>query len=334
MLVEIPFRIEANRKHTHIDRREWTAIYSELKNMYAIVTESEEDDVLDHAETYQVDGDRRYYPSRYVIESMRSFFITLEDELNKGFILTDFNDIEYSELLQQLVDLIEFSYALFQMLSNRDGFSEASAEIGFKLIENTYYMNTETFNKIREQSEQQNRPTPRFLELEKRDRFEYVVSTVLEHCRDDTTKTKIILYSVYNHCIHGRENGKELLLVTDVIERAAVGDYFTQVIFNRAIVQVGLLAFRSGNMYEAQAALNELCSQSRTKELLGQSTGRQETVQKNKLLPYHLHINVDLIESSELIASMVLEIPYTLEDGGRITSKTLKKVYEHYEKSV
>ena len=159
------------------------------------------------------------------------------------------------------------------------------------------------------------------------------MSVVLENCRDEATKTKVILYSVYNHCIHNRENGKELLLVTDVIEKAANGDYFTQVIFNRAIVQVGLLAFRNGNMYEAQAALNELCSQSRTKELLGQSTGRQETVTKNKLLPYHLHINVDLIESSELIASMVLEIPYTLEDGGRITSKTLKKVYEHYEKS-
>lgn len=139
---------------------------------------------------------------------------------------------------------------------------------------------------------------------------------------------------MYNHSIHNRDAGKELLLITDVIEKASTADYFTQVIFNRAIVQVGLLAFRNGNMYEAQGALNELCAQGRTKELLGQSTGRQETVQKNKLLPYHLHINVDLIESSELIASMVLEIPYTLEDGGRITSKTLKKVYEHYEKSV
>jgi len=101
------------------------------------------------------------------------------------------------------------------------------------------------------------------------------VGVVLENCRDESTKTKVILYCVYNHCIHNCENGKELLLVTDVIEKASNGDYFTQVIFNRAIVQVGMLAFRNGNMYEAQAALNELCSQSRTKELLGQSTGRQ-----------------------------------------------------------
>jgi|JI61114C2RNA_FD_contig_101_744374_length_2537_multi_3_in_0_out_0_3 hypothetical protein len=172
--------------------------------MYNIITESEEDDVLDHAETYQEDPENRYYPSRYVIESMRSFFITLEDELNKGFIMTDFNDLEYSELLQQLIDLIEFSHSLFHMLANRDGFSQAAGEIGFKLLENTYYMNTETFNKIREQSEQQKKPVPRFLELEKRERLEYLVGVVLENCRDEATKTKVILYSVYNHCIHNR----------------------------------------------------------------------------------------------------------------------------------
>lgn len=66
---------------------------------------------------------------------------------------------------------------------------------------------------------------------------------------------------------------------------------------------------------------------------MGQGVNKQENV-KGKLLPYHIHINIDLVESAELIASMILEIPYTLEDGGRITSKTLKKVYEHYERSV
>jgi hypothetical protein len=52
----------------------------------------------------------------------------------KTFASTDFNDIEYSELLQSLVDLTEFSYSLFHTLSNRDGFGQAASEIGFKLI--------------------------------------------------------------------------------------------------------------------------------------------------------------------------------------------------------
>lgn len=99
---------------------------------------------------------------------------------------------------------------------------------------------------------------------------------------------------------------------------------------------MGLLAFRNGNMYEVQGALSELCSYGRTKELLGQGFNKPQEKEslRNKVLPYHLHINVDMVESVELIAAMVLEIPYTLEDGGRITSKTLKKVYEHYERSV
>jgi hypothetical protein len=45
-------------------------------------------------------------------------------------------------------------------------------------------------------------------------------------------------------------------------------------------------------------------------------------------------LNVDLIESVELIASMLLEIPYTLTEGGRITSKTLKRFYYEYERNV
>lgn len=79
---------------------------------------------------------------------------------------------------------------------------------------------------------------------------------ILQHATDENVKTKALLYSVYNHCIHNREDGKELLLITDVIDKANNADYMTQVLFNRAIVQIGLLAFRNGNMYETQGALN------------------------------------------------------------------------------
>jgi hypothetical protein len=96
---------------------------------------------------------------------MKSFFVNLEDELRKSFISTDFNDIGYSELLQNLLDLIEFSYGLFKMFDAREGFEEAACETGFRLIENIYYMGPETFNKIREQSNEQGKPNPQFLEL-------------------------------------------------------------------------------------------------------------------------------------------------------------------------
>ncbi len=66
--------------------------------------------------------------------------MTLEEELRKAFIYTDFNDIEYSEELRCLLDLIEFGYLLFKKFSFLEGQEKAAAEIGYKLLENVYYM--------------------------------------------------------------------------------------------------------------------------------------------------------------------------------------------------
>lgn len=62
------------------------------------------------------------------------------------------------------------------------------------------------------------------------------------------------------------------------------------------------------------------------------STDRE--IVKHKTLPYYLHLNIDLIEAIELIAAMILEVPFTLTEGGRITSKSFKKVAYQYERSV
>jgi hypothetical protein len=55
--------------------------------------------------------------------------------------------------------------------------------------------------------------------------------------------------------------------------------------------------------------------------------GNDKDIPKSKVLPVYLHLNAELIESIELVASMLLEIPYTLTEGGRITSKTFKRFY-------
>jgi hypothetical protein len=55
---------------------------------------------------------------------------------------------------------------------------------------------------------------------------------------------------------------------------------------------------------------------------------------RNKIIPYYLHFNIDLIEAVELISAMILEVPFTLIEGGKITSKSFKKVAYQYERSV
>lgn len=115
-----------------------------------------------------------------------------------------------------------------------------------------------------------------------------------------------------------------------------------QVLYNRVLVQMGLAAFRLGFITEAHQALNDLCSLSKTKEILAQGVSKMSHVvekeEKRNLLPYHLHINVELIEAVYYICAMLLEIPLIAQDpkesGKRVISKLFRKMFDAYDKSV
>lgn len=75
-----------------------------------------------------------------------------------------------------------------------------------------------------------------------------------------------MLYLIYNHTINGREKGKELLIISTLSESILSQDYYTQVLYNRVLVQLGIMAFRRGNMHEVQQFLYEMCSIAKMKE--------------------------------------------------------------------
>lgn len=186
----------------------------------------------------------------------------------------------------------------------------------------------------------------RFTELADEQVLQEFSAPILKSSNDANIK-KTILYIVFNHAINQREKGKEMLIMSNIPETITEGDFYTQAIYNRCIVQIGINSFFYGKYHEVQQFLSEICSygygktrdQARDviREFLAQGFVRgqiEKEIPRNKILPYYLHLNVELIESLELIASMILEVPYTLTEGGKITSKTFKKIYYEYERSV
>ena len=108
-----------------------------------------------------------------------------------------------------------------------------------------------------------------------------------------------------------------------------------QIIYNRALVQLGLCAFRHGNIKDAHMALLDIQILGRAKELLAQGllprqqerTPEQERMEKRRLLPFHKHINLELLECVYLVSAMLLEIPDVAANEYSIRKKMISRSF-------
>ncbi|CAF4033818.1 unnamed protein product [Rotaria sp. Silwood2] len=125
--------------------------------------------------------------------------------------------------------------------------------------------------------------------------------------------TQANLYHIYHSSLHDHYNeARNLMLMSHIQETIHFSNISTQILYNRTMVQLGLCAFRFGEVHEAHQILMNLQPGNRMKELLGQNIhimNTSEIKEQQHLLPYHMHINLQLIECIYLISAMLIEIP-------------------------
>ncbi|SCZ89235.1 BZ3500_MvSof-1268-A1-R1_Chr9g10339 [Microbotryum saponariae] len=158
-------------------------------------------------------------------------------------------------------------------------------------------------------------------------------------------RTRAMLCHIYHHALHDQyHTARDMLLMSHLQDTVGSADVGTQILYNRTVVQVGLCAFRLGLIRESQSTLQEIFATQRVKELLAQGvqaqrysvlTPEQDKLERQRQLPFHMHINLELLECAYLVASMLLEVPLMAQAGNdpemrkRVVSRTFRRMLDY-----
>lgn len=343
----------------------WKAAEKELSTLFEVLDTNRDHIVIENAEEWE-DDDKAptLQPGDKYIKvpgSIVSYVERLDDELTRSLQTIDPHTSEYIERLTDEGSLynIIFRGLLYYELLGQDKALEIPQDslnrIVMRRLEHVYFKPAQVV-KILEENAWKSAPsaaesviTPRNDVHDATDLLNILCKYLFENS-EGIIRARAMLCQIYFLALHDEYyRARDMMLMSHLQETINSFDVQTQILYNRTLVQVGLCAFRKGLVYEAQNTLQEICGSGRQKELLAQGvmiqrysqvSPEQERLEKQRQLPFHMHINLELLECVYLTCSMLLEIPLLAQTGSspdikkRVISKTYRRMLEYHERQI
>ncbi|EHA27603.1 eukaryotic translation initiation factor 3 subunit C [Aspergillus awamori] len=337
--------------------QEFATLLSVLENNRTyVVTEGAEEWEDDEKQPTPAPGEVVHIPGSIV-----SYVERLDDELTRSLQHIDPHTAEYidrlgdeKQLYANLVRTQVYVEGLTQS-EKTDPRQDSLNRVVMRRLEHIYFKPSQVVTILEEgtwkvlPSELESNVTPRGNTGDVTNLVQTLCSYLFKHS-DGIIRARAMLCQIYFLALHDQYyRSRDLMLMSHLTENIANFDVSTQILFNRTLVQIGLCAFRAGLIYEAQTTLSEVCGSGRQKELLAQGiilqrystvSPEQERLERQRQLPFHMHINLELLECIYLTSSMFLEVPLMAQTSSspemkrRVISKTFRRMLDYNERQV
>ncbi|CAG8143084.1 unnamed protein product [Penicillium nalgiovense] len=361
-LISTRFDLTATSAATYMSSEQWQAANEEYSSLLSVLEENRQFLVSEVADEWEDDekqptvaqGETFFIPGSVV-----SLVEHLDDSLTKGLREIDPHTSEYIERLtdeQALYSSLVRSQLYVESLKGADKNGQDSMNrLVIRRLEHIYFKPANVIA-IVEQAKDKAVPTSiksavtaTYKSGDMQSLVASICNYMFEHS-DGIPRARAMLCQIYFLALHDQYyKSRDLMLMSHLTENIATFDVSTQILFNRTLVQIGLCAFRAGLIYEAQNTLGEICGSGRQKELLAQGiimqrystvSPEQERLERQRQLPFHMHINLELLECVYLTSSALLEVPLMAQTSSapelrrRMISKTFRRMLDYNERQV
>jgi len=304
--------------------------------------EADKEPALEPDKTYGIRG------------SIVSYVDRLDDEFTKSLQNIDPHTTDYVDRLKDETELYS-TIVRGQIYFEQHGLDDGTSRVVMRRLEHLYYKPDQVIQTVESlvteglPNNLRSEITPPSVTNDSTDLI-HALCVYLYKKGESLLRTRAMLCHIYHHALHNRfYTARDMLLMSHLQETIHQADVATQTLHNRTMVQVGLCAFREGMIKEAQSCLQDICGTGRTKELLAQGlqiqkysqlSPEQEKLDRQRQLPFHMHINLELLECAYLTCSMLLEIPSMAAAGSnpeakkKIISKPFRRLLDYNERQV
>ena len=274
-----------------------------------------------------------------ILPALANFAEKLDYELLKAFQAIPQMKIEYLRRIRDENNLLFLFDRVQRFMVEFNDFPKA-ARFAILRLDHLYYKNDLLYQKMREANVD---PNEVYVVHDDTQKVVEELVNLINNSGTSKMKLRAALYQIYHHSIHKRfHEARELLLKTHISDIIHLQDIGCQILYNRAITQIGMAAFRLGLIEESHDILVDICQTAKLREVLAQGISRQidkpielEKEEQKRQIPFHMHINLQLLDCIYMMSAMLLEIQNIAENqytvSKKIISKNFKKLIDQYD---